>query len=202
MISLIKKIEKRMLRTPDEVFYPSDFFDLDRPLRVNKALSRMVQNEKAWRLSRGVYVTYKTNKYGKTLAFSSVLADSYARKNKVTITEIGAAAANLLGFSTQNVINEIYLTTGKPAQWEFKARTIEFRKGTGIEMFFGQTNEGKLIRAWNYMEELQAVETFPYLKPNIASTINWDAIINVERMFPSWMRNLARNGKLKNWNKA
>jgi hypothetical protein len=199
MISLAKQIESRMRQTPDDVFFPADFFDIGEPLGVNKILSRMVQNEQAWRLARGMYAFYSMSEFGKALAYTGSLAASWAKKNGVVISEIGAAAANILGFSTQNVIKEIYLTSAKPMTWSLKARTVEFRKGTRVEMLFGNTLEGKLVRAWQYMGEAGSVDTFHLLNNEAALLINWDAIINAQGNLPVWMSALARKCKFNRW---
>ena len=103
MKSLTKQIEDKMRLTPNDVFFPSDFFDFANQIRVNKTLSRMVENEQIWRLVRGIYTIFSINEFGKALAYSELLVASFARKTGMIITEIGAAAANTLGFSTQNI---------------------------------------------------------------------------------------------------
>jgi hypothetical protein len=199
MNSLVKQMDARMRLTPEEVFFPADFFDIGEPLGVNKVLSRMAQNEQVWRLARGIYTVYSMSEFGKALAYTGALAASYARRTNVVITEIGASAANILGFSTQNVLKEIYLTSGKPMMWLLKARTVEFRKGSALELLFGNTIEGKLVRAWQYLGENESVAALPLLNSDQAMRINWDAIINTHGILPGWMMGLARKGKFRGW---
>ena len=202
MKSLAKQIESKMQLAPRDVYFPSDFFDLSDVLRVNKALSRMAQNGQAWRLARGIYATFVSNRFGRAMPSTESLVASYAKKAGEVITEIGAVAINVLGFSTQNVLREIYLTSGKPMIWDREARTVEFRKGTKIELFFGNTLEGVLVRAWHSMGEDESADALPLLKMDAALRVDWDAIINVAGILPDWMVRLARKGKLHKWNRG
>ena len=200
MQSLAKQMKSRMESTPDEVFRPSDFFDLGEVVQVNKILSRMTQDGQAWRLSRGLYAYFTSSKYGKALAYTGALAASWARKSGIVITEIGAAAANVLGFSLQNVMKEIFLTSGQAMIWTLDVSTAEFRKGTEAQMLFGNRLEGKLVRAWDFMGQEGATDVFPLFRPQMARSVNWDAIINADAVLPAWMCKLAQEGKLKKWN--
>jgi len=199
MESLVKRILARMRAAPEEVYFPSDFFDLGEEARVNKALSRMAQSGQIERFARGMYAVYIESRFGKVLPYTGALVSSYAKRKRVVITEIGAAAVNILGFSTQNVLREIYLTTGKPSVWKFGAYTVEFRTGSTIDMFFGNTLHGKLIRAWNCMGEKESFDALPLLYTEIAKQINWDAIICSSGVLPIWMNELAKKGKLYEW---
>jgi len=199
MESLTTRIEAQMRLSPEEVYFPSDFFDLGPQLRVNKALSRLVEQGQAWRLTRGMYAVFTKSRFGKILPKTGSLAKNYADKAGAIVTEIGAAATNVLGFSTQNVLKEIYLTSAKSMIWQIGSQVVEFRQGSDVELFLGNRLEGMLVRAWKYMGEDESLEALPSLRRDVVGRINWDIIVNAGGVLPEWMCNLAKKGKFYKW---
>ena len=64
-------------------------------------------------------------------------------------------------------------------------------------MLFGNSLEGKLVRAWHYMGENESIDTLPLLYDNQRDNMNWDNIINAREVLPFWMIKLAKKGKKK-----
>jgi len=68
---------------------------------VAQALSRMVRDGELQRLSKGTYYCPRQSKFGPTLPNQANMLSLVARSK--TLFPAGVAAANLLGFTTQNV---------------------------------------------------------------------------------------------------
>lgn len=76
-----------------------DFRDLS-PSAVAQALSRLTHQEKIERLSKGVYYRARNTAFGKSRANPAQILQLATRDG--TVFPSGIAAANLLGFTTQN----------------------------------------------------------------------------------------------------
>jgi hypothetical protein len=192
MESLLTRIYMEMQRSPLEVYRPIDFQRMDILLRVNKALSRLVEQEKAWRIARGLYVTGRKTRFGILPPPPEEIVSSLASKTGAIITETGAHAANILGFSTQNVLKSIWLTTMKPMVLRCQKMEIEILKGSEIEMLLGNSLEGTLLRAWFFLGENESISTLSLIRPDAREYMHWGRIISFSTVLPVWMTNLAR----------
>jgi hypothetical protein len=181
-----------MQRSPLEVYRPMDFQRMDILLRVNKALSRLVEQEKAWRIARGLYVTGRETKFGFLPPPPEEIVSSLASKTGAIITETGARAANILGFSTQNILKSIWLTTMMPTVLRCQKTEIEILKGGEIEMLMGNSLEGMLLRAWLFLGENESISTLSLIRPEARERMRWDRIMNFSAILPVWMTKLAR----------
>ena len=196
MEGLKQKILERMLDKSTDVYFTTDFSDLGELEIIKVALAELDNSQKIKELTKDIYAVYVKGKFGgKYLEYTLSLAKSYAIKTGITLTEIGAQAANFLGFSTQNVMGELFLITGEPMEWDLGGRKVRFKKGSYGEMFLGRTLEGSLIRAWYYLGETFSFDLLPYLYKQFADKMNWDVIIKADNVLPEWMICLAKKSK-------
>ncbi len=80
---------------------------------VDKALSRMAETGELTRVARGIYARPKRNKYvGNVLPSPEAVARAAAHASDSTIRTHGAEALRLLGLSTQQAVQPVFLTTG------------------------------------------------------------------------------------------
>ena len=95
------------------VFSARHFLDFGNRNAVDKALSRLVEQEGIRRLSRGIYDYPKIHPQLGVLSPSiDSVAKLVAEKNNSQLKITGAEAANALGLSTQVPARIVYLTDG------------------------------------------------------------------------------------------
>ena len=112
------------------VFFLSDFADLGNQAAVRKQLSRLCTEGSILRYGRGIYYyPLVDDKWGLGTipATNDAIAAAYSRKNGLALYHSKASAQNMLGLSTQNQMNAVFLTNGR-------ARFIDTGIGNGITL--------------------------------------------------------------------
>jgi hypothetical protein len=116
------------------VFCAKDFHDLGSRNAIDKALSRMADDNnsdndnKIVRVTRGVYYFPVVQQdIGIIPANMNAVADAIARNVGVVIYPSGASSANTLGLSNQVPAKNIYWTHGKSMTKHFGKNTIQFK---------------------------------------------------------------------------
>ena len=125
-----------------KVFFLSDFADLDNQTAVRKQLSRLCTDGEILRYGRGIYfypVIDRKWGLGVIPATNDAIVNAYSQKMGIAIYHSKAAAQNLLGLSTQNQINAVYLTDGR-------ARFIDTGIGNGITLLHTEDSRLSLFK--------------------------------------------------------
>ncbi|EQD79543.1 hypothetical protein B1A_01668, partial [mine drainage metagenome] len=119
--AILEKIES----LPEgEPFKANLFIEIAPYASIRKALSTLVNSGYLMRVTWGVYVRPEISRYaGSVPPTSGKILKLMAEGEKITIT--GAEAAQRLGLSTQMVLKEVYLTSGR-------TRTIKLENGGTI----------------------------------------------------------------------
>ena len=124
------------------VFFLSDFADLGNQAAVRKQLSRLCAEGEILRYGHGIYfypvVDHKWG-LGVIPATNEAIANAYSQKMGIALYHSKAAAQNLLGLSTQNQMNAVYLTDGR-------ARFIDTGIGNGITLLHTGDNRLSLFK--------------------------------------------------------
>ncbi len=98
-----------------KIFFLSDFADLGNQVAVRKQLSRLCAEGRILRYGRGIYyypvIDHKWG-LGTIPATNEAIATAYSLKNGIALYHSKVAAQNILGLSTQNQMNAVYLTYG------------------------------------------------------------------------------------------
>lgn len=133
-----KTILEKIQNLPEgEPFKASLLIEIAPYASVRKALSTLVKSGYLMRVSWGVYVRPEISRYaGSVPPSSGKILKLVAEGEKVAIT--GAEAAQRLGLSTQMVLKEIYLTSGR-------TRTIRLENGGKI--FLRHASQRKMVLA-------------------------------------------------------
>jgi len=129
--SIIKK------RRRGKIIFAGDFSTLGGSEAVFKALQRLQKSGLLLRVAHGIYYYPKMNtfKYSdEKYEYPSIdeIAHQIAKRDKIRIVPTGAHALNVLGLSTQVVMNVVFITDGAP-------RNIKVGNGKGI--LFKHTSE-------------------------------------------------------------
>ena len=80
---------------------------------VDQALKRLEQRKELMRLSRGLYVRPVETRFGTRAPAAEKVVASIVASHAETVVNHGAAAANVLGLTTQVPTKLVYLTSGR-----------------------------------------------------------------------------------------
>ena len=125
-----------------KVFFLSDFADLDNQTAVRKQLSRLCTEGEILRYGGGIYfypVIDRKWGLGVIPATNDAIVNAYSQKMGIAIYHSKTAAQNLLGLSTQNQMNAVYLTDGR-------ARFIDTGIGNGITLLHTEDSRLSLFK--------------------------------------------------------
>jgi hypothetical protein len=142
-----KIVEKIKNHKRGKIFFADDFALLGSSDSIRQALQSLQKSGLLVRVATGVYCYPKINKFewlDEKYLLPSIdeIAHAIAKRDKIRIVPTGEYALNALGFSTQVVINVVYITDGAP-------RRIKVGEGKGI--LFKHTSE---IRRLSFNSEL------------------------------------------------
>jgi hypothetical protein len=73
-------------------------------------------------------------------------------------------AANQINLTPDVPLKSIYLNSGKSRTWKLRNAIIQFEHAPTWKLLFGETLEGKLIRALDFLGPLFTQELFPVPK--------------------------------------
>lgn len=133
----LDKIENRIISAEKgSIFVTSDFLDIANIDAVNKALSRLTQDNVVCRILRGVYEYPEYSNFLREFVAPSPdkVAHALARNYGWTIVPCGDTALNLLGLSTQVPAVWSYVSDGNYKEYTFDKITIKFKRTTNKEI--------------------------------------------------------------------
>src|SRR5262245_23618831 len=119
MPAVYAKILARIRRKErGNVYTIKDFLDLGSCLAVDRALSRLVRSDELRRIGRGLYYDpHYSPLFGwGTVPAENVIVDALVRQRGFRIAASGAAAANILGLSTQVPARLVLATDARTQQ--------------------------------------------------------------------------------------
>lgn len=185
-----------------KAFSAKEFLQFGTRAAVDQALYRMTKNNEIMRLSRGIYARPKWNKYVKAPVMPEPLevAKLVAETRGAKIGPTGAAAANMLGLSTQVPIHPIYATTGRTGAIKYGKNVIRFRHVAPRKMQYAGTAVGAAIAAIRYLGKNQfTFEVIEKLKHTL-SVDDFNTLRQATSALPGWALDKfyqleARNGR-------
>lgn len=163
------------------VYTNKDFFDLGSRPAVNLALSRLVRSDELRRIGRGLYFDpYYSSFFGwQTSPAENVIVDALVRQRGLCVAPSGAAAANILGLSTQVPARLVLATDARTQRIRVGDRVFEFRHVSPKKLPYDSPISALVIQA------------FHWLGPNL---VDAQAIARLRRTLPvSARKELLRN---------
>jgi hypothetical protein len=141
-------IEERIRRDPkNSIYMLSDFRDFGSYPAVKKALSRLTEEGKLFRVRRGIYKSpYYSSFLRKQVAASPLdIAKKIAEKNRWTIAPSGNTALNLLGLSTQVPAGYYFVSSGPYKEVELDSGTKLYFKHISLKEIAGVSPRSSLV---------------------------------------------------------
>lgn len=137
---------------------------------VDQALSRLARSGRLMRICQGIYMSPVETQFGPCAPDLDKALDALADLWNVTIVPCGAAAAHVLGFTTQIPIRSVYLTSGSGRRLRFGSLDVELRHAPRWQLAAPRRRAGEIIRAlaWLGRTEVRAgiVAVLPGLSPD------------------------------------
>jgi len=165
---------------------PKEFLHLASRAAVDKTLSRLAQEDKLIRVSRGAYVAPYQGRFGSRPPSTESVILAIETTCGETVVANGAAAANTLGLTTQVPTREVFFTSGPSRKLQLGSRCIELKHGNRWQLLLGKRPSGMAIRALGWLGPERATSVLGKIKADLSET-EWQAILGVRALLPGWM---------------
>jgi hypothetical protein len=153
---------------------------------VDQALKRLEQRKELMRLSRGVYVRPVATRFGTRAPAAEKVVASIAASHAETVVNHGAAAANVLGLTTQVPTKLVYLTSGPDRLLHLGAQVVEMKHAPAWMLLPSHRAAGEAIRALAWIGQSGVSEALGKLK-QILPSATVEELVAVRPALPSWM---------------
>lgn len=169
-----------------EPFTPALFKGLGSPAVIRRALAREVNTGTLKRFTRGVYYVPKPMMFG-IQPVPSVRSVVALLAPGETIGRSGAQAAQMLGFSTQMVVREVFVTSGRSRRIRYGKTEIFLKHVCARKLALGTGPAGLALLALWYLGRHEVTpQTFVILKRRLSSE-DFQRLTGAASVMPSWM---------------
>lgn len=186
--SIASLVRQRVTSQGDSYWQTKDFTDLSAPNAVTKALARLAKDDTLKRVSKGIYYHPKPTRFGPShptqAGLHRLLKDYY-------ICPAGLSAANLLGFTTQNVPAGEFATTARSIPARIlgpKAKLHVNRPKTWEELSSKEAAILDIIRCVGQSSDLSPEETKTLLISHIKAENCFPKLLKVSAQEPPYVR--------------
>lgn len=153
---------------------------------VDQALARLAERGRLIRAGRGVYVSSVTGRYGTRAPSIEQAIHAFARQRGEIIVPNGAAAANILGLSTQVPVRSVYLTSGRSRSMSFGRQVVELRHAPRWQLALADRPAGTAIRALAWLGPESADTASRTLKRTL-SPPDFSELVSAAPQLPTWL---------------
>lgn len=187
---LTKQIRERIKSQGENtLFMVCDFADLNNDGLVTRALSRLVKEGLLVRISQGIYLYPKRNRFGILKPNIDEIAIAIAKKDKARIIPSGLTALNKLGLSTQVTMNAVYLTDATAREIRIGNRNIVFKRSAPRNFAYDTDVFPLVIGAMKEIGESNITDQhLTIIKEALSKCENKEAVKHDYNMAPGWIR--------------
>ena len=165
---------------------PKEFLHLGSRAAIDKTLSRLAQEGKLLRVSRGAYVAPYQGRFGARPPSTESVVQAIEVSCGEIVVANGAAEANALGLTTQVPTREVFLTSGASRILHLGSRRVELKHANPWQLLLGKRPAGKVIRALSWLGAEAAPAALKQLRSTLPES-EWEAVRGARAMLPSWM---------------
>ncbi|MET4373292.1 hypothetical protein ABIA99_006014 [Bradyrhizobium sp. LB12.1] len=163
-----------------------EFLHLGSRAAVDQALKRLHERNELMRLGQGIYVLPVKTRFGTRAPAAEKVIERFAATRAETIVPHGAAAANMLGLTTQVPMKLVYLTSGPNRQFKLGAQVVEMKSAPQWMLLPTQPRAGEAVRALAWLGRSRAMEALTKLKQKLPPSVLQD-LIALRPALPAWM---------------
>lgn len=185
---------------PGNPFTPTLFAGLGSRASIDQALMRLTQEGRIERISRGIYATPKTSRFGlKHMPTPEAVAQTVAATEGAALEVHGAEAARRFGFSTQVPAQPIFYTTGPSRRLQMGNLEIRLQHVAPRKMVLAGRPAGQALSAlWYLGREHVTPASFAQLASRLSES-EFEALRGAKASMPAWMvealRGYEENGR-------
>lgn len=187
MLSLAKQVLEHSAGLPEgSPLVAKELLHLGSRAAVDQVLHRLAQRGALLRAGRGIYVLPVENRFGTRAPSAAKMVEGLASQRGETIVPHGAAAANMLGLTTQVPMKAVYLTSGPSRRLKLGAQMIEFRHAPIWQLVFPGRAAGEMLRALAWLGPEKAGEAIEKLRRKLPPS-ELKEVASVRARLPTWL---------------
>ena len=193
------KIFRKIKRAKNNLLFSVEMFaNFGNAKAVNKALERLVRQEKLYRIARGFYtLPKKHDDFGVSLPNIEEIALAIVKRDKARVIPTGSYALYQLGLTTQIPMNVVYHTDTSARFVKIGKRTIKFKKTSSQNLAFRGEISMLVVQALRSLGKGNATdEEIAHIKM-ILKNENPTLLKHDLLLAPVWIRELLTNKKEK-----
>lgn len=179
-------LEQSKLLPEGGLLAPKEFLYLGSRAAVDQAFSRLTKSGQLMRISRGLYVTPISGRFGKRAPITEKVVSSLATKTHEVIAVSGARSANALGLTQQVPAREVFLTSGRARTLQLGNAKIQVKHAPRWMLMLGTSAAGEAVRALAWLGQEHAGTTTAKLRTQLPAS-EWQTLESVRAQLPSWM---------------
>lgn len=187
MQTLAKQVMEHAARLPEGApLVAKELLHLGSRAAVDQVLSRLVGRGFLLRAGRGIYVLPVKSRFGARAPSTVKMVEGLASQRGEIIVSHGAAAANVLGLTTQVPMRSVYLTSGRSYQLKLGAQTVEFRHAPIWQLILPGRVAGDVVRALAWLGPEHAAEAIRKLSAKLSAS-DLEEVAAARARLPTWM---------------
>lgn len=153
---------------------------------IDQSLSRLVKRGKLIRAGRGLYALPVVSRFGIRAPAPEKFVELLSAQTGETVAPNGAAAANLLGLTTQNPTLNVYLTSGRSRSLSFGKQKVELKHAPRWMLQRPSEKSGHAVRALAWIGAGQAREAVMRLRSHLNAQEKRE-LLAMRPLAPGWM---------------
>ncbi len=162
------------------------FLHLGRRAAVDQALSRLARRGHLLRAGRGLYLRPVETRFGMSNPSVELTLQAIETETGEIITPHGAAAANMLGLTTQVPVRAVYLTSGRSRRLALGAQTIELQHAPRWQLALAGRPAGDVIRALAWLGPRRSATLAPQIGRALSAR-SLQELSTARGRLPTWM---------------
>lgn len=190
-MKITQHITENINSIPEGVpFASSQFLKYGSRNSVDQAIVRLMKRGEITRVTRGVYVKPKHNRFTSIVLPSPLEIAQFIASKTGTIVQVhGAEAARHFGLTTQMPTQAIYLTNGPSRKLTIGRLQLTLKHVTPRKLVYAGTKIGLAITALWYLGKQQVNEqTITKIKSQLTKK-EYQELINSINQMPVWLAN-------------
>lgn len=198
MDSIISKIEKKITSLGrGSIIFPDDFIDFGSNEAIRQSLTRLAKDGIIVRLAQGIYCYPEIETelgLGVILPSCEQVVQALSKRDKARIVPTGIYAQNILGLSTQVVMNYVYLTDGSARDIELSnGRSISFKNTAPKNLAFKNRLAMLITFALRSIKKENVNNEHINIITSLLQNETKEDVMSDLKLMPVWVRNIVQN---------
>ena len=165
---------------------PGGLLHLGNRAAVDQALSRLAKSGRLMRIYQGVYMRPVETCFGRCGPSIGKALRNLSDLWGETFVPCGGSAANRLGLTSQNPMQEVYLTSGRNRRLRFGGITVELRHAARWQLASPYRKAGDVIRALAWLGPSEVEECLDSVLPTLSAE-DLEELSAARAVMPIWM---------------